>query len=199
MKPYGLMPALAATACGGAGTEATQSTGAAAPTGRVVNVYNWPDYIAPGLLEQFTTETDIKVNYGNLDPEMMAKLAANDPGNRYAVGDMWGMTGIGYDAHKVAALLPDAPTDSWRLVFDPAVARELSRCSIAFVDVPSEIPVHSADVAGQGSTLGDTGGPGRGRSGTAGDPSVRSLRQQRADLRGPGLGQHLRGGASVVI
>jgi putrescine transport system substrate-binding protein len=52
---------------------------------------------------------------------------------------MWGTTGIGYDARKVAAAVPDAPTDSWRLVFDPAVASRLAGCGIAFVDAPSEI------------------------------------------------------------
>lgn len=29
----------------------------------VVNVYNWADYIAPGVVEQFESETGIKVNY----------------------------------------------------------------------------------------------------------------------------------------
>jgi putrescine transport system substrate-binding protein len=29
----------------------------------VVNIYNWADYIAPGVVEQFESETGIKVNY----------------------------------------------------------------------------------------------------------------------------------------
>jgi spermidine/putrescine-binding protein len=33
-------------------------------------------------------------HYGSLDPEMMAMLAVNDPGNAYGVGFMWGTTGI---------------------------------------------------------------------------------------------------------
>ena len=174
------------TAC--SGKESTEGIAAPAP-GKVVNVYNWPDYMAPGLLQQFEAETGIKVNYdsfdsmemletklltgnsgydvvvpsaqflqrqaaagvyqpidrtrlahyGNLDPALMAMLAVNDPGNAYGVGYMWGTTGIGYDARKVAAALPDAPTDSWRLVFDPAVASQLAGCGIAFIDSPSEI------------------------------------------------------------
>jgi putrescine transport system substrate-binding protein len=178
-------------ACGGkkTGEEAGGAASSSPPPGRSVNVYNWPDYIAPGLLQQFEAETGIKVNYdsfdslemletkmltgnsgydvvvpsgpflqrqveagvylpldrsllpnyANLDPEMMAMLAENDPGNLHAVGYMWGTTGIGYDALKVKALAPDAPTDSWRLVFDPAVAKRLAACGIAFVDAPSEI------------------------------------------------------------
>ena len=33
---------------------------------RVVNFYNWSNYMAPGVLEDFTKETDIKVVYGNV-------------------------------------------------------------------------------------------------------------------------------------
>jgi putrescine transport system substrate-binding protein len=182
---------LALAACGGrdpAGPAPSPDTVAAA-TERVVNVSNWPDYIAPGLLEQFTAETGIRVNYStfdgnemletklltgnsgydvvvpsaaflqrqvaagvyqpidrarlsnydNLDPGMMALLATNDPGNLHSVGNMWGTTGIAYDARNVAALAPDAPTDSWRLVFDPKVAERLASCGIAFIDAPSEV------------------------------------------------------------
>jgi putrescine transport system substrate-binding protein len=74
---------------------------------------------------------------GNKAGEESAGAAA--PGNEHAVGYMWRTTGIGYDARKVMALAPDAPTDSWRLVFDPAVAKRLAPCGIAFVDAPSEI------------------------------------------------------------
>lgn len=178
-------------ACGGkrTGEEAGGAAASSPSPGRTVNVFNWPDYIAPGLIQQFEAETGIKVNYdsfdslemletkmltgssgydvvvpsgsflqrqveagvyrpldrsrlanyGNLDPEMMAMLSENDPGNLHAVGYMWGTTGIGYDARKVMALAPDAPTDSWRLVFDPAVAKRLAACGIAFVDAPSDI------------------------------------------------------------
>ncbi len=33
----------------------------------VVNVYNWSDYIAPGVLERFTAQTGIRVNYDVFD------------------------------------------------------------------------------------------------------------------------------------
>jgi putrescine transport system substrate-binding protein len=190
MKPMHVAAAAALAGILSACGEPTSTDGTAPPAeNRVVNVYNWPDYIAPELLDQFEAETGIRVNYstfesnemletklltgnagydvvvatanflprqvaagvyqpidharlrhyGNLDPDMMAMLAENDPGNRHAVGYMWGTTGIGYDARKVAAAMPDAPTDSWRLVFDPAVASKLAGCGIAFVDAPSEI------------------------------------------------------------
>ena len=34
---------------------------------RIVNVYNWTDYIDPAALTQFTAETGIKVQYDEFD------------------------------------------------------------------------------------------------------------------------------------
>ncbi|HVN43380.1 MAG TPA: hypothetical protein VMT50_11400, partial [Steroidobacteraceae bacterium] len=46
---------------------ATGLPGRAAPEEKVVNVYNWSDYVDPKMLEQFTRETGIKVNYDTFD------------------------------------------------------------------------------------------------------------------------------------
>src|SRR6185437_11635890 len=48
----------------------------------VVNVYNWSDYIGPDVLEGFTKETGIKVNYDVYDANetVEAKLAAGHSG-----------------------------------------------------------------------------------------------------------------------
>jgi putrescine transport system substrate-binding protein len=43
------------------------ATGALAQSERVVNVYNWSDYIDPQVIEGFTTETGIKVVYDTYD------------------------------------------------------------------------------------------------------------------------------------
>ena len=42
-------------------------------------------------------------NYGGLDPELMERLALQDPGNRYGIPYLWGTTGIGYNVDKVTA------------------------------------------------------------------------------------------------
>jgi putrescine transport system substrate-binding protein len=49
---------------------------------KVVNVYNWSDYIAPDTLEKFTAATGIKVNYDVYDSNetLSAKLQAGDSG-----------------------------------------------------------------------------------------------------------------------
>jgi len=49
---------------------------------RVVNVYNWSDYIDPAVLEQFTRETGIKVRYDTFDSNetLETKLLAGNSG-----------------------------------------------------------------------------------------------------------------------
>jgi len=49
---------------------------------RVVNVYNWSDYIAPGVLDDFTKKTGIKVRYDTFDSNdtVEAKLLAGKSG-----------------------------------------------------------------------------------------------------------------------
>jgi putrescine transport system substrate-binding protein len=49
---------------------------------KVVNVYNWSDYIDPATLEQFTAETGIKVNYDVFDSNevLETKLLAGNTG-----------------------------------------------------------------------------------------------------------------------
>jgi putrescine transport system substrate-binding protein len=49
---------------------------------RIVNVYNWTDYIAPAVIEDFTKETGIKVRYDTFDSNdtLEAKLLAGKSG-----------------------------------------------------------------------------------------------------------------------
>ena len=55
---------------------------AAAQNTRVVNVYNWSDYIEPKVLENFTKETGIKVQYDTFDANetLETKLLAGKSG-----------------------------------------------------------------------------------------------------------------------
>jgi putrescine transport system substrate-binding protein len=78
-------------------------------------------------------------NWNNMDPQLMAKVALHDPDNRHGVIYLWGTNGIGYNEKMVKALMPDAPLDSWRLVFDPAVASKVAKCGISLLDSPAEM------------------------------------------------------------
>jgi putrescine transport system substrate-binding protein len=156
---------------------------------KVVNVYNWSDYVGEGVLDDFTKATGIKVVYDVYDSmevletkilaggsgydvivptdrnlarliqagviapldkskipnlshqwDAIAKQLANyDPGNEHATDYMWGTTGIGYNIDKVKAVDPDAPVDSWALIFDPKIAAKFKDCGIYFLDSPDDM------------------------------------------------------------
>ncbi len=165
-------------------------TAAWAAEDKVLNIYNWSDYIAEGTLKAFEVETGIKVNYDvydsnetldaklragksgydlvaptaspflaqqlpaklhrkldkaripnlkNLDPELMRQLAVYDPGNQFAVPWMWGTAGIGYNAAKIKQIMPDAPIDSLRMIFDPAIAARFKSCGIVLLDSATDV------------------------------------------------------------
>ena len=56
--------------------------GVSAQTGKVVNVYNWSDYIDPAVLDAFTKETGIAVRYDTFDANetLETKLLAGKSG-----------------------------------------------------------------------------------------------------------------------
>ncbi|MDP9084760.1 MAG: polyamine ABC transporter substrate-binding protein [Pseudomonadota bacterium] len=78
-------------------------------------------------------------NLKNMDPQLMSKVALHDPDNAHGVIYTWGTNGIGYNEKMLKALMPDAPLDSWRLVFDPAVASKVAKCGISVLDSPAEV------------------------------------------------------------
>ncbi|MDX2298598.1 MAG: extracellular solute-binding protein [Xanthomonadaceae bacterium] len=178
------------------------ATTAAAPAAeeKVLNIYNWSDYIAEDTIANFEQETGIKVvydvfdsnelveaklvsgntgydlvvpslqylarqvqagvfqpldksklsNYGNLDPEIMARIATLDPDNKYALNWLWGTTGIGYNVDKVKQALGDnAPVDSWDLVFKPENISKLKGCGVAVLDTPQELLTTALNYLGE--------------------------------------------------
>lgn len=75
-----------------------------------------------------------------LDPDIMASLAAIDPGNAHLVPYMWGTSGLGLNLEKVRAALGEtAALDTWSLIFDPAQAAKLAGCGISLLDDPNEV------------------------------------------------------------
>lgn len=78
-------------------------------------------------------------NYRELDPSLMAKLAAMDPDNRFGIPYSWGTTGLGLNVDRILARMPDAPLDSWALFFDPDVVRKFQDCGVALLDSPGDV------------------------------------------------------------
>ncbi len=178
-----------AAACAAALTHFAAAAQSAEP--KVLNVYNWSDYIAEDTIRNFEKETGIRVrydnydnneilqaklmagktgydivvpsahfaktqiqaglyrkldrsklpNWGHLDPALLAKLRAVDPGNEHLVTWLWGYVTVGINVAKVRqALGTDAlPANPWDLIFDPAVASKLKGCGINLLDSASEV------------------------------------------------------------
>lgn len=181
----------AVLACGCSGGSRSASAGGASAdaAAKVVNVYNWSDYIDPAVIPAFEKEYGIKVNYDvfdsnevletklltghtnydvvvpsggflerqikagvyqkldksllpnlkNVDPEVERATALYDPGNQYAVDYMWITSGAGYDPAKIAQRMPNAPVDSWKIFYDPAVVAKFKDCGVTILDEPTEI------------------------------------------------------------
>ena len=73
-------------------------------------------------------------NWKNLDPALMRQVESSDPGNRHGAIYLWGTTGMGVIPDKIRALAPDAPFDSWALLFKPQNARRIAPCGITMMD-----------------------------------------------------------------
>ena len=69
----------------------------------------------------------------------MARIEKFDAGNEHAISYMWGTTGIGYNVDKVKEIMPDAPVDSWDMVFNPEIASKFADCGIYMLDTADEM------------------------------------------------------------
>lgn len=171
--------------CGGGG-----APGKADAQAKVLNVYNYSDYIAEDTIPAFEKSTGIKVTYdvfdsdemvetkllaggsdydvvvptlnffgrqiqagvflpldkskipnlANLDPDIMRRIAAQDPGNTYGVPYMIGTTGIGYNVDKLKAAFGNTEiANSWDLIFKPENLSKLKDCGVTILDTPSDM------------------------------------------------------------
>src|SRR6266545_4084147 len=136
---------------------------------RTVNFYNWSNYMAPGVLEDFTRETGIKVVYDTFDANetLETRLLAGKSGYDVVVPTgyflqrqitakvflkldksklpnlanyMWGTTGIGYNITMAQKILgADAKIDSWDIVFKPENLAKFKNCGIHMLDSADDI------------------------------------------------------------
>ncbi len=67
------------------------------------------------------------------------RLETYDPGTEHSTNYMWGTTGIGFNVGKVEEIMPDAPIDSWAMIFDPEVVSKFKDCGIQLLDSPDDI------------------------------------------------------------
>ena len=66
-------------------------------------------------------------------------MATSDPGNKYGAIYLWGTIGLGEIPSKIKALAPDAPMDSWDLLFKPDFAKKVAPCGITMMDSATDV------------------------------------------------------------
>ena len=86
-------------------------------------------------------------NWRHLDPDLLQVLERIDPGNQYGVPYVWGTQGFAYGVQAIERALGRSPEPSWQLLFDPAIARRLAPCGIAWQDSAGSIMVDLALLA----------------------------------------------------
>ena len=88
-------------------------------------------------------------NYANLDPQLMRQLETSDPGDEHAIPWMWGTTGLGYNDAMVRQIMPDAPVDSLKMLFDPALVSKFQGCGVIILDSPTDVIPAALDYLGR--------------------------------------------------
>src|SRR5688572_9111190 len=78
-------------------------------------------------------------NLENMDPEIMQRVAAHDPGNDHSLTYLWGTIGLGYNPELVKRALGTGTIDSWAVLLEPASASKLAKCGIAILDAPTDV------------------------------------------------------------
>lgn len=78
-------------------------------------------------------------NLKNVWPLIAERTATYDPDNAYSINYMWGTTGIGYNADKIKERMPDAPVDSWELIFNPEIISKFKDCGVHLLDAADDI------------------------------------------------------------
>jgi len=78
-------------------------------------------------------------NLANINPAKQFSDPVFNPGLKFGVPYMWGTQGLGYNAAAIEKRMPNAPTDSWDLLFKPEIVAKFADCGVAMLDSPSEI------------------------------------------------------------
>ena len=78
-------------------------------------------------------------NLANMDPDIMKRTAAHDPGNEHSIVYLWGTVGLGYNVDLVKKALGTDRIDSWSAIFEPKNAAKLAKCGIMILDSPTDV------------------------------------------------------------
>jgi putrescine transport system substrate-binding protein len=95
-----------------------------------------PRLIRDGQLQPL--DFSLLPNRQHLDKQLLSKLAAVDPGNRYAVPYLWGAVGLAINTPQAEAAFGGPLPDSWSLLFDAEQSTRLASCGISVLDAADE-------------------------------------------------------------
>ena len=78
-------------------------------------------------------------NYKYIDPKVIKFEKEANNSDNYAIPFMLDSVGIGYNHSKITSIMPDAPIDSLRMIFDPEILKNFQTCGIEMLDSAEEI------------------------------------------------------------
>lgn len=73
-------------------------------------------------------------NFKYVDQDVNEKLRFADPELDHAIAYYWGTFGFLYVEEEILKRFPNAPVDSYRLLFDPEVVSKFSDCGVTLLD-----------------------------------------------------------------
>lgn len=102
------------------------------------------DVVTPNLSPHFARQLGAKVwapldaaklpNMKNIDVGIAEQLTKVDPQGLHGVPWMWGTTGVIFNVEKINEIMPDAPVDSWAMLFDPEIVSKFATCGVVMLD-----------------------------------------------------------------
>lgn len=78
-------------------------------------------------------------NLGHIDPIIYERMRIADPTLEYTIPYYWGTFGFAYVEEEILKRLPNAPTHSYRMLFDPEVVSHFSDCGVTLLDEAVDI------------------------------------------------------------
>ncbi len=78
-------------------------------------------------------------NLKNVDPAIYEQMRLADPQLEYTVPFYWGTFGFAYVEEEITKRLPQAPVNSYKMLFDPEVVAKFADCGVTLLDEPVDV------------------------------------------------------------
>ncbi|MBM3468858.1 MAG: extracellular solute-binding protein [Alphaproteobacteria bacterium] len=78
-------------------------------------------------------------NLAHLDPLFIENMQDVDPNLMYSIPFYWGTFGFAYAEEAILERMPDAPLNSYRMLFDPNVVSKFQSCGVSLLEEPVDV------------------------------------------------------------